>query len=226
MAAIISSGDEIVHPGVTLQSGQVRDINSYSLSSLVAEAGGLGLPMGIVSDEREELHELTIRALEESDFVIITAGSSASTRDLTASVIHDIGVPGVLVHGINIRPGKPTILGVCDGKAVVGLPGNPVSALVIAGIFIVPIIHHLLGIHRPVVKGSISARLTLNLSSRAGREDYVPVRLIQGQDGWQADPIFYKSNLIFSLVKADGLIRIPPQANGLPAGGSVEVLML
>jgi molybdopterin molybdotransferase len=149
-----------------------------------------------------------------------------STRDLTAQVIDEIGAPGVLVHGVNVRPGKPTILAVCDGKAMIGLPGNPVSALVIATLFVVPVIEALLGLKKIRPRPSVQASLTINLSSQSGREDWVAVRLLEENGYWQAEPVFGKSNLIFTLVQADGLIRIPPDANGLSAGLQVEVYLL
>lgn len=161
-----------------------------------------------------------------SDIVVVSAGSSASTRDLTASVIANLGSPGVLVHGINIRPGKPTILGVCEGKAVIGLPGNPVSALVIAKLFLVPVIELLLGraIERP--RPTVRAQLMVNIASQAGREDWCGVRL-HAQHGesehWEAEPIFGRSNLIFNLADAYGLLRIPENQNGISAGQIVEV---
>jgi molybdopterin molybdotransferase len=162
--------------------------------------------------------------------VIITAGSSASTRDMTADVIRSLGEPGVLVHGINTRPGKPTILGVCNGKAVIGLPGNPVSALVNGYLFVVPVIERLMGAS-PRPKPIVTARLTVNLSSQAGREDWWPVKLTYHQKSKienlpNAEPIFGKSNLIFTLAAADGLLRIPPDATGLSAGESVDVLLI
>jgi molybdopterin molybdotransferase len=129
----------------------------------------------------------------------------------------------VLVHGVNVRPGKPTILGVCDGKAAIGLPGNPVSALVIANLFVRPVISALLGESRPRPTPKISARLSINLASQTGREDWVPVRLSPQPDGHLAEPIFGKSNLIFILARADGLVRIPPEATGLGVGELVDV---
>ncbi len=224
--AILSSGDEVVSPEQSPQPGQVRDVNSYTLAALVEKEGGSPVLYGIIRDQRTELEKAVQRALRECDAVVITAGSSASTRDLTADVIQALGQPGVLVHGVNVKPGKPTILGVCGGKAVIGLPGNPVSALVIARIFVVPVIRHLLGMNKSASGAVISARLTLNLSSQAGRDDWMPVRLLPTARGWEADPIFYKSNLIFSLVRADGLVHIPADANGLAAGELVEVEIL
>jgi molybdopterin molybdotransferase len=225
---IISSGDEVVAPGTRLSPGQVYDVNSYTLSSLVRSVGGVPFSYGIVTDEQSALEKIAAQALRECDVVVLTAGSSVSARDLTATVIDRLGTPGVLVHGVNVRPGKPTILGICGGKAVIGLPGNPVSAFVIAGLFVAPVIETLLGMRRRLPHPTISARLTLNLASAAGREDWVAVRLHQGAEisDVQAEPVFGKSNLIFTLARADGLVRIPPDANGLSAGEIVTVRLL
>jgi molybdopterin molybdotransferase len=225
---IISTGDEVIEPSQKPKMGQVRDINSYTLSALIQKCGGQAKRYGIISDQFE--------ALSECDVVIITAGSSASTRDLTAEVINQLGSPGVLVHGINTRPGKPTILGVCNGKAVIGLPGNPVSALVNGYLFVVPVIEKLLGVtSKP--KASVQAKLTVNLPSQAGREDWFPVKLIGNRDlgfgnrkseivNYEAEPIFGKSNLIFSLASADGLLKIHADATGYSAGEIVEVMLI
>ena len=231
---LISTGDEVIDPGQTPRPGQVRDINSYTLGALVEKSGGEAVRYGIFSDQFQVLKEAAAKALSECDLVIITAGSSASTRDMTADVIRTLGEPGVLVHGINTRPGKPTILGVCNGKAVIGLPGNPVSALVNGYLFVVPVIEKCLGA-LPKPKATVQAKLTVNLSSQAGREDWWPVKLLRperspegakSKDGWQAEPIFGKSNLIFTLASADGLLRIHPDATGLSAGEIVEVILI
>jgi molybdopterin molybdotransferase len=223
---ILSSGDEIVPPEVEAQPGQVRDVNSYSLSALVEQAGGLAVRYGILPDRAAALRAAAERAMTECDVLVFTAGSSASTRDLTAEVIAQLGSPGVLVHGVNVRPGKPTILAVCNGKPVIGLPGNPVSALVIAGLFLRPVIEKLLGLPLGRPRPTVMAHLAINLPSQAGREDWVAVRLLPGPQGYQAEPIFGKSNLIFNLARADGLVRIPPAATGLAAGEMVIVELL
>src|SRR5215216_4923941 len=221
---LISTGDEIINPDQSPQPGQVRDINSYTLGALVEKSGGEAIQYGVSRDQFEELKDTAVKGLSECDVLIITAGSSASTRDMTADVIRSLGEPGVLVHGINTRPGKPTILGACNGKAVIGLPGNPVSALVNGYLFVVPVVEKLLGaLPRP--KATRFARLTVNISSQAGREDWWPVKLIANGEAkienLEADPIFGKSNLIFTLAVADGLLRIPPDATGLSAGEMV-----
>ena len=223
---ILSSGDEVVPPDVSTQPGQVRDVNTYTLRALITQAGGDPIPYGIIPDNLDAFRAAARRALDECDAVVFTAGSSVSVRDLTAQTIRELGQPGVLVHGVNVRPGKPTILAVCDGKAVIGLPGNPVSALVIAQIFVVPVIERLLGMATTRPRSAVPARLALNLSSQAGREDWVPVKLVSKLDGVWAEPVFGKSNLIFTLARADGLIRIPADANGLAAGEGVEVVLL
>jgi molybdopterin molybdotransferase len=225
---LISTGDEVIDPAETPRPGQVRDINSYTLAALVEKNGGEAVRYGIIEDKFDSLKDAAAKALAECDVVIITAGSSASTRDMTADVIRLLGEPGVLVHGINTRPGKPTILGVCSGKAVIGLPGNPVSALVNGYLFVVPVLEKLVGI-RPKPKASVLARLTVNLPSQAGREDWWPVKLIENQrsqiENFDAEPIFGKSNLIFTLAAADGLLRIHPDATGLSAGETVQVFL-
>ena len=224
-AGILSSGDEVVSPEMEIKPGQVRDVNSYSLSALVEEAGGRARRYGILPDRADELLSSAQKALAECDLVVITAGSSSSIRDLTAEVINRLGAPGVLVHGVNVRPGKPTILGVCNQKAVIGLPGNPVSALVIAGLFVTPVVEALCGLSQERLRAMVTARLTINLPSQAGREDWIPVSLRRKTHGFEAEPIFGKSNLIFTLARADGLVRIPPDATGLSAGELVEVML-
>lgn len=223
---ILSSGDEVIPPEQTPAPGQVRDVNSYTLSALAAASGARPQRYGIVPDNPEALNQNLRQALDENDLVVITAGSSASTRDFTAEIISRAGKPGVLVHGVNVKPGKPTILAVCDGKAVIGLPGNPVSALVIARLFVVPVIEHYLGISVSRPRPAIQARLAVNVPSQAGREDYLPVRLIHQEGTWMAEPIFYKSNLIFTLARADGLLKIPADATGVEAGSLVSVEIL
>jgi molybdopterin molybdotransferase len=224
--AIISTGDEVIPPDMDLQLGQVRDVNTYTLSALITQVGGYPHAYGIIPDEKDLLQGVADKALTECDILVIAAGSSASMRDLTVNIISDLGKPGVLVHGVNLRPGKPTILGVCNEKPVLGLPGNPVSALVTAQIFLVPVIKTLLGMNLNHPRAIISARLTLNVASQAGREDWVPVRLITNASGYLAEPIFGKSNLIFTLVRATGLVRIPPDLTGLAVDDNVEVILL
>jgi molybdopterin molybdotransferase len=221
--AIVSTGDEVVSPEAEPAPGQVRDVNTCTVAGLVARSGGLPLPQGIVGDDFDELLSAARTGLNAADALVISAGSSVSARDLTADVVNRLGQPGVLVHGVSVKPGKPTILGVCDGKPVFGLPGNPVSAMVVAGLFVVPVVWRLQGVISPPERRRVTARLAHNIASVPGREDYVSVKLVERDGQLWADPIFGKSNLIYTLVKADGLLRVPLDLNGLHEGELVEV---
>jgi molybdopterin molybdotransferase len=225
LVGILSTGDEVVAPEADPLPGQVRDVNTYTLSAVVTQAGGEPVLYGILPDQRQALELAARQAHAACDVVLITAGSSVSARDITSEIIATLGPPGVLAHGVALKPGKPTILAVCSGKPVIGLPGNPVSALVVAGLFVAPLLRRLLGLRAPRLSPRVHARLTMNIPSEAGREDYVPVRVTGEEGSFDAEPVFGKSNLIFTLVRADGLVRVPTDANGLAAGELVEVLL-
>jgi len=222
--AIVSQGDEVVPPDQAPGPGQVRDINSYTLAGLVRRAGGIPLTYPIAPDQQDALNAAVRTAFDQADMVVITAGSSVSYRDLTANAINQLGKPGVLVHGVAIRPGKPTILAVCDGKPAFGLPGNPVSCINIFQQFATPTIRLLLGARPPRVH-TVPARLARNIPAASGRADFVRVRL-EARDGetW-AVPVFGKSNLIYTLVRSEGVIAVPLNSNGIPAGSEVVVTL-
>lgn len=222
--ALLSTGDEVVPPNQTPAPGQIRDINSYALAALTTRAGGRPLRYAIIPDERAALEAAAQRAHTEADIVVLSAGSSVSYRDISVDVIAGLGQPGVLVHGVSVRPGKPTIMAVCDGKPVFGLPGNPVSAMVIFDLFVTPTITALLGAVKPSQQ-QVPARLARNVASTTGREDYVQVRLEQRTDGLWAVPIFGKSNLIYTLVNAEGTIKVSLDSNGIAAGEWVTVYL-
>ncbi|MBN1922570.1 MAG: molybdopterin molybdotransferase MoeA [Anaerolineae bacterium] len=223
--AILSTGDELVPPKAIPGPNQVRDINSIAVGALVNRNGGIPLRCGIIPDNAEALYTGAMTALAAADGLIITAGSSTSARDMTAEVINRLGAPGVLVHGVPVRPGKPTILGVCDGKAVFGLPGNPVSALNTVRLFVVPVLWQMQGALPPRA-GFIRARLTENIPGAAGRESFTTVYLEESPEGLRAIPIFGESNLIFTLVRGAGIVHIPLGVTGLAAGTEVEVELL
>lgn len=224
---IVSSGDEVIPPSQQPEPGQVRDVNSYSLASLIEVIGGTPVLYGIIPDSRSAMRDGLVRALQDCDHVIVTAGSSASARDLTAEIMDELGDPGVLVHGLHIKPGKPTILALAGQQIMIGLPGNPVSALVIAEVLVRPILERCLGLQQRRPLPTIKAQLTVNVSSQAGREDWLPVQLVEKEPGvYQAAPVFGRSNLIFILARADGLVRIPPAITGLEAGSMVSVRLL
>ncbi len=225
---ILSTGDEIISPENKPNLGEIRDINSYSLSAIVEKFGGIPKCYPIISDDKSKLLKSLKIAHIENDLVIVTAGSSASARDLTAEAINELGSPGVLVHGINVRPGKPTILAYAIGKPIIGLPGNPVSAFVIANLILRMIMPKLRGENNPIPLQTIKGIITINIPSVAGREDWVPVKLLEKNVHGKiiVEPIFYKSNLIFSLINAIGLARIAPNVTGLEANSEVEIILI
>ena len=222
--AILSTGDEVVPPDQPTGPGQVRDINSYTLAALVRRHGGAPLTYDIVPDDRAKLEAAAAKAYAEADIVVFSAGSSVSYRDMSVGVIAGLGKPGVLVHGLSVRPGKPSILAVCDGKPVFGLPGNPVSAMVIFDLVVAPAIRAYLGAEA-IAKPRVQARLARNIASATGREDYVQVRLEERDGATWAVPVFGKSNLIYTLVNADGVVQVPLDAGGLRQGDWVTVYL-
>jgi molybdopterin molybdotransferase len=224
--AILSTGDEVIPIGDRPAGAQVRDINATTVAAVVEAAGGEALARGIVPDDAAALTARAAAALAEADALVISAGSSVSHRDITADVVGRLGSPGILAHGIAIRPGKPTILALCDGKPVIGLPGNPASALVVAWRIVRPLVRHLGGeAGVPLdAEGTIDAVLALDLPSRPGREDFVACRLDRSTDPPRATPLFGESNLIFTLVRSDGLAIVPFDRSGLYAGERVRVV--
>jgi molybdopterin molybdotransferase len=222
---IISTGDEVVPPDAEPGPGQVRDVNTHTLRALVETLGGTSRTYGIVPDDYDVLFDTVTGAHRENDVVLITAGSSVSARDMSVDVIQALGAPGVLVHGIAVKPGKPTILAVAEGVPVIGLPGNPVSALVVGGLILRPLFAHLMGLSEAQPTPTVTARLAANVASQTGREDYQPVRLIREGGLWIAEPVHGRSNLIFTLVRSVGMVRIPPESTGLEAGADVEVML-
>lgn len=220
---ILATGDEVIDPHDEPQPGQVRDVNTYSIGGIVERAGGVVQAGGIIRDNFEALYEAARSLLDRSEALVLSAGSSVSVRDMTSDVIEQLGKPGVLVHGVSIKPGKPTILAVCAGKPVFGLPGNPVSAMVVGDLFITPTLWKMQGCELPPLRQTVQAKLSHNLASVPGRVDYIQVKLIEHDGTLWAEPVFGKSNLIYTLVKADGMMIIPIDANGIAAGEPVDV---
>lgn len=224
--AIISTGDEIVPPDATPEPGQVRDINSYTLALLVEQAGGSARTYGVVPDDFDLLVERLRYIISQGiDMIILSAGSSVSDTDRVPDAINTLGEPGMLLHGVATRPGKPTAFGMVDGIPMLGLPGNPVSAMVQFQRMAVPMIHTLLGAE-PQLPHLLPATLTGAIGSRVNREDWLPVKLSDSGDSLKANPIPFKSNLIFTLVHADALVKVPRADATLEAGAAVEVLVI
>jgi molybdopterin molybdotransferase len=219
---ILATGDEVIAAEQTPAPGQVRDINSFTLAALVTRAGGAPHAFGIIPDRFEALAAAAHTALDESDLLLISAGSSVSTRDMTAAVIAGLGEPGILVHGVSMHPGKPTILAIAGRTPVFGLPGNPVSTMIAFQLFVAPTLAWLMGGESPPSR-IVPARLTHNVASIPGREDFVQARLERHAGELWAEPVFGKSNLIYTMVRADGLIHVPLDRAGLYAGDFVDV---
>jgi molybdopterin molybdotransferase len=215
---IISTGNELVPVSAVPGPGQVRDANASMLAAYLTENGCIPRLYGIIPDEREAFEIVLTRAVPECDVVLLSGGSSKDDRDMTAAVIAAMGE--VLVHGIAIAPGKPTIIGRIAGKPVFGLPGHPASAFVVLIAIVRPLIDRMLGIPRPLFR-TARATLAANIPSQRGREEYVRVYMENGI----ATPLFGKSGLLNTLVRSDGLIRIPAGSEGLEQGSTVEVIL-
>lgn len=223
--AVISTGDEIVPIDQQPPPGQVRDINAFTLPALVREAGGIPEFLGLSRDNFEDLREKCRQALEHFDAVLISGGSSVGSRDFSLEVIGSFPGAEILAHGISISPGKPTILARVGPKVLWGLPGHTASAMVVFSIFVKPCLNHLEGELCSPIKPSLKARLTRNLASAQGRDDYIRVALRLGLEGWEAEPILGKSGLISTLVRSDGLVRIDRFTEGKEKGEWVEVML-
>jgi molybdopterin molybdotransferase len=220
--AIVSTGDEVVDPGTaSLEAGQVRDACALALAALVRDAGGEPALLGIVPDDQERLATVLRDAVASSDVVVVSAGSSVGARDETAAAVAGLGPPGIWAHGIAIRPGKPTLLADCGGVPLIGLPGNPRSALVVFRLVGVPVVRLVGGMTDPPADPSVSAHLERDVPSAAGRLDIVQVAVRHGV----ATPLFGASALLSVLGAADGYIVVPDEATGLQAGTEVVVTL-
>jgi molybdopterin molybdotransferase len=222
---IISTGDEVVAPEAIPRAGQVRDVNGTTLAALVQQAGGDTCHFGIVPDQYQALLERCQEALDQTDLVLVSGGSSVGARDHTLDVLSALPDSRIMVHGVSIRPGKPAILAQCGPKAFWGLPGHVTSAMVVFIILVKPFLTWIGG-QTEVNPVHVKARLSRNLASVQGRVDFVRVRLVhRDQDIW-AEPILGGSGLIRTMVEADGLIRLDLNSEGLDQDTMVDVLLL
>jgi molybdopterin molybdotransferase len=218
---IISTGNEVVDPRKNPGKGQVRDINSYTLYGQVQKSGALPTLYGIVPDDFEALQKTVKTALKENDLVLLSGGSSVGTKDYTVDVFNSLGEPGLLLHGIPLKPGKPTVVAASHGKLLFGLPGHPVSAMVVYDIMIHPLLYNRSYLNK--VEVGVQAKLARNLASAAGREDHIRVKLIEKDGELWAEPVLGKSGLLRTLVEAQGEIVIPVSREGLAYGEIVKV---
>jgi len=225
VVAIVSTGDEVVPVDQVPGPGRIRDINTYTLAGLVASAGGVALPLGIVRDDPQDLRTKCVLALAQADMVLISGGSSVGTRDFTIEVLSGLPAAEILVHGIAISPGKPTILARVGQKPFWGLPGHVVSAMVVFEVVVRPFIEHQAGVAGGLrLQRRLPARLTRNLASAQGRTEFVRVRIIEQNGELWAQPVLGKSGLIHTMVQADGLVRIGQNTEGLEKGSPVAVM--
>ena len=226
--ALISTGDEIVDAEVEPRPGQVRNINQHSLAGLIEEAGGELKDWGVIRDDRAELTGAIGAALAWADAVLLSGGSSMGAKDIALETILSFADSEFIFHGISIAPGKPTIFARACGKPILGLPGYPVSALVIFDLFGAPMLRRLGGESLDALQRfsrTVRAKLTTNISSQLGREDYVRVVMKTAGAGFVATPLPSKSGAIFTLVKADGMVRIGMNQDGLEQGEDVDVIL-
>ncbi|MDF2961668.1 MAG: molybdopterin molybdenumtransferase [Paenibacillus sp.] len=224
IVGILSTGDEVVPPEKDqLAPGEIRDINSIMIGSRLEQLGLNVVYGGIIQDEYGEFLSRAEALFKEVDFLLISGGSSVGTRDFTVQVLEALGTPGVLVHGVATKPGKPTIIGKSQEKPVMGLPGHPVSALIMLDLLGVPILRKLQGETKDKRDHRIRARLSRNVPSAVGRSDYVRVRLEERGDELWAVPVFGKSGLITTMVESDGIMEISANKEGIVEGEVVKI---
>jgi len=221
---IISTGDEIIDISEKPTGSKVRDINSYALYAGIASFGCEPILYGIINDDFEKIRQTAKQALLECDVVLMSGGSSVGFKDETFKVINSLGEPGVLVHGIAVKPGKPTIIGKIQGKAVIGLPGHPASAFMIFKFVVCRIFDVMNGAGNKYLKG-VSCEMKYNYPSNTGREEFLPVQLEENDGKIFVHPVFGKSGLITILTSADGYVHISRGSEGIAAGEKVEVVL-
>ena len=225
--AIISTGDEVVPIKEKPRPGEVRDVNTFTLSAFCRQEGAEPEVMGLCRDNFEQLRQMIQDGLQRADTVWISGGSSIGTRDLTLKVFESFEGMEILVHGISISPGKPTIIARRRSQIIFGLPGHTASAMVVAEVFLTPFLSRLSGEEGLTIQEYqiIRARLSRNVESASGRDDFIRVKLTKRDEGWIAEPLFGKSGLISTLVDADGLLRIGRNTEGLYQDQVVEVMV-
>jgi molybdenum cofactor synthesis domain-containing protein len=220
--AVISTGSELLEPGKRLRKGKIYDANGFALSQAVKSCGGEPVRLGIVPDRPFEIRSKVKKGLKTCNIVLISGGSSAGRGDVVPEVVARMGKPGMLVHGLALKPGKPTFIAVVDGKPVFGLPGYPVSALMVFDQLVAPYLRRLAGLEQPE-RVSMRARLACKINSVQGRQELIPVKLYKQRRELRAEPLLKGSGAIISLSTADGYIEVPPQQTLVEEGELVEV---
>ena len=225
VVAIVSTGDEIIEPGQPMRPGMVFDSNARILADAVRELGGQPLMLGIVHDDLDQLRERLQQALQEADVVLLSGGTSKGAGDLSYRVVSELSEPGIVAHGVALKPGKPICLAADRGKPVVILPGFPTSAIFTFHEFVAPVIRMLGG--RPALqRAKVDARLAVKVNSQIGRTEYLLVGLVQGPDGLAAYPMGKGSGSVTTFSQADGFVTIGRHEEIVEAGAPVEVQLL
>lgn len=224
---ILSTGDEIIAHSARPEPGQIRNINSLALAGMVQRAGGIYVDYGIVSDQKDVFLTAITRAVAENDVVLFSGGSSVGVKDLGEQVIAALGPPGILVHGVTLKPGKPILIGMGGTTPIFGLPGHPVSALVCFDFFVEPAIRQLSGQTNDTELPTpyLLAALARNINSAPGRRDVVRVKLSREGTDWIADPVLGKSGSISTLSRSDGYFLIDEDSQGLTEHSVVKVYL-
>lgn len=222
---IISTGDELVPLDAIPKPGQVRDINTYALEALAKERGFEVVSTYVLKDEEELLRSAVSESMKKSDIVTVSGGSSQGKKDMTAKILDELSSPGVFVHGISVKPGKPTILGYDEKShtALIGLPGHPVAALIIFELIAVWVKNKLTG---QTDNKCVYARMKTNLGSAPGKTTCQMVRLTERDDGYMAEPVFGKSGIMSTMTAADGYTLIDMNKEGLQKDELVKVWLI
>ncbi|MGA8942861.1 MAG: gephyrin-like molybdotransferase Glp [Thermoactinomyces sp.] len=220
---VLSTGDEIVDIRTVPALGQIRDVNRYLLQAMLMELGCQVRSYGIVGDDYDQLAAMMSQALNQCQLVVISGGSSVGSRDYTVQVINSLGSPGVLFHGVAVKPGKPTIFGVVNSVPVFGLPGHPAAAMIMFTRLVKPVVEILSGRQANRIKHIFPARMARNVASAPGRDDFISVRIQKNEGEYWAEPVFGRSGLISTMTEADGIVHIPAEVSGLYAGDRVDV---
>lgn len=221
--AVISIGNELIEPGNVLKYAQIFDINSNTISTSVLENGGLPLKSVIVGDDKATIKNAVKNALQKADIILTSASTSAGAGDMLNKVIEELGDPGIIAHGLTLKPGKPTLIAVIKKRPLIGLPGYPTSALMIFNLVVASIIRRMAGLPEASETPIIDAKVARKVFSDKGRRELLPVHLISSLNGFSVYPVAYGSGAISTMALADGYVDIPKNQEFLEEGDDVKV---